>query len=100
MSLPRFLAGMISVLVVFAISTYVATGSIGTTLVQTLICAVLLQLGYFLVVLFLVARGERKAEREGAVAEARRSDPARLPETESLIAKIRQLSDLLRSRHP
>lgn len=100
MSLPRFLAGMFSVLVVFAISTYVATGSIGSTLVQTLICAVLLQLGYFLVVLFLVARGERKAERDSATVENRGSDPARLPETESLITRIRQLSDLLRSRHP
>jgi hypothetical protein len=99
MSLPRFLAGMFSVLIVFAISTYIATGSIGSTLVKTLICAVFLQLGYFLVVLFLVARGEPKAEREGEATETRRGDPGRLPETESLIAKIRQLSDLLRSRH-
>lgn len=95
MSLPRFLAGMISVLFVFAVSTYVATGSIGTTLVQTLICAVLLQLGYFLVVLFLVARGERKPEEQASES----SDSGRLPETESLAARIRHLSDLLRSRH-
>lgn len=86
---------MISVLVVFAVSTYVATGSVGTTLVQTLICAVFLQLGYFLVVLFLVARGERKREEPAS----ENSDSARLPETESLAARIRHLSDLLRSRH-
>jgi exopolysaccharide production repressor protein len=98
MSLPRFLVGMFSVLVVFAISTYVATGSIGRTLVQTLICAVLLQLGYFLVVLFLVAREGRKTEREKA--EIRGGEPARLPETESLVGRIRHLTDLLRSRHP
>lgn len=99
MSLPRFLVGMLSVLMVFAVSTYVATGSIGTVLVQTLICAVLLQLGYFLVVLFLVARTERKPQQEASVSEARRGGPARLTQTESLAAKIRYLSDLLRSRH-
>ncbi len=96
MSLPRFLAGMFSVLVIFAISTYVSTGSIGRTLVQTLVCAVLLQLGYFLVVLFLVAREGRKAEKE---TEIRGGEPARLPETESLVGLIRHLTDLLRSRH-
>ncbi|BCH23906.1 hypothetical protein MesoLjLc_35700 [Mesorhizobium sp. L-8-10] len=98
MSLPRFLIGMFSVLVVFAISTYVATGSIGRTLVQTLICAVLLQLGYFLVVLFLVAREGRKPEREDT--EIRGGEPARLPETESFFGRIRHLTDFLRSRYP
>jgi len=98
MSLPRFLVGMISALIVFAISTYAATGSIGTTLVQTLICAVFLQLGYFLLVLFLVARGERKPGQEGSVSGTRKSDSVRLARPESLVGRIRHMSNLLRSR--
>ena len=62
MSLPRFLVGMLGVLVVFALASYLVTHSISTTLVQTVICAVLLQLGYFCAVLFLVRQEKRKLE--------------------------------------
>lgn len=94
MSFPRFLVGMVSVLLVFAVSTYVMSGSLGSTLLQTLICAVLLQLGYFLVILVLVARGERETVSRPRDAYHRKRTGA-----DTLAAKIRHITNLLRSRH-
>ncbi|WP_157019521.1 exopolysaccharide production repressor protein [Mesorhizobium xinjiangense] len=56
MSIPLFLRGFLAVLAVFALTTYIATQSLWTTLVQTLICAVLIQFGYFVAVLFMIWR--------------------------------------------
>lgn len=56
MSFLLFLRGFIAVLVVFAIVTYVATQSVWTTLLHTVICAVIIQVGYFLAVLVMVWR--------------------------------------------
>ncbi len=57
---PRVFISMLGTLVVFAIATYFLTNSLATTLIETAICAVLLQIGYFLGVLYLVWK-ERKA---------------------------------------
>lgn len=57
---PRVFISMLGTLVVFAIATYFLTNSLSTTLIETVICAVLLQIGYFLGVLYLVWK-ERKA---------------------------------------
>lgn len=60
---PRFFVSMIGALAAFAVATYFLTGSLASTAVQTLICAVLIQVGYFLAVIFLVrkeARGRQK----------------------------------------
>ncbi len=62
---PRFFLSMAVVLVAFAAVTYVGTGSIATTAIQTLICAVLIQVGYFLAVLYLTWRAG-KARKEKA----------------------------------
>ena len=94
MSFPRFLVGMVSVLLVFAVWTYALTGSLGSTLLQTLICAVLIQLGYFLVILILVARGEREAISRPGDSYRRKAT-----RTDSLAAKVRHITNLLRSRH-
>ena len=51
---PRVFVSMICALAVFAIATYFLTGSLATTLIETAICAVLLQVGYFVGVLYLV----------------------------------------------
>ncbi|KXF76621.1 hypothetical protein ATN84_11230 [Paramesorhizobium deserti] len=56
MNFPKFLVGMVGVLIAFAITTYTLTQSLWTTLIQTLICAVVIQIGYFGAVLFLVMR--------------------------------------------
>jgi exopolysaccharide production repressor protein len=47
---------MFGVLIAFAITTYMITQSLWATIVQTLICAVVIQIGYFVAVFFLVLR--------------------------------------------
>ncbi|GAB1582724.1 exopolysaccharide production repressor protein [Phyllobacterium phragmitis] len=64
MSFPKFLVGMLGVLIAFAVTTYTLTHSFWTTLIQTVICAVVIQIGYFGAVLFLVMREKsRKATK-------------------------------------
>jgi exopolysaccharide production repressor protein len=72
MSLPVFLRGFICLLGVFAIATYLSTGSGWETFIYTMICAVLTQVGYFVAVLFLIWRspGTRLSQRGLAVREA------------------------------
>lgn len=71
---PRVFASMIGALIVFAIATYVLTGSIGATLWQTAVAAVLLQLGYFVGVLFLVSRSARQKSRGTSAGETGKPD--------------------------
>lgn len=71
---PRVFASILGVLIVFAIATYALTGSIGTTLWQTGVSAVLLQVGYFVGVLILVARAERSKRTGGTQNESVKSD--------------------------
>lgn len=60
MPLPRFILGMVAVLIVFAVTTYILTHSLAVTLVQTIISAVLIQAGYFVTILLLVRRESRQ----------------------------------------
>ena len=57
---------MVFALAAFAVVTYLSSGSLATTAIQTLICAVLIQVGYFLTTLYLVWRAAkaRKADAE------------------------------------
>lgn len=71
---PRVFASIIGVLIVFAVSTYALTGSIGTTFWQTGISAVLLQVGYFAGVLIMVARAERSKRNGASKSEAVKSE--------------------------
>lgn len=66
MSFVLFFRGLVGVLVVFAITTYIVTQSLWTTFVQTVICAVLLQIGYFAAVLFMVWHESRQPQRQDA----------------------------------
>jgi hypothetical protein len=81
-----FLRGLVGVLIVFAVANYVITQSLWTTLVNTVICAVLIQIGYFIAVLFLVWRAgasekqaENAARTERATAEPKESRPEAAP---------------------
>lgn len=71
---PRVIVSMSIVLVVFAGATYFLHGSAFATLWQTILCAVLLQAGYFVCILFLVSRERaaraRKAAESGNVAHS------------------------------
>lgn len=65
MPISRFIVGMTSVLVVFAVTTYFMTHSLVDTLVQTIICAILIQAGYFVTILFLVRRERNRMLKRG-----------------------------------
>lgn len=56
MPFPLFLRGFLITLVVFAIANYAITHSFLTTVVNTVICAVLIQVGYFAAILVMVWR--------------------------------------------
>ncbi|MER8486486.1 exopolysaccharide production repressor protein [Mesorhizobium sp. M1322] len=60
MSFLLFLRGFIIVLLAFAISIYLLTDSLWGTFVQTLICGILIQIGYFVAVMLLVWRSVSK----------------------------------------
>jgi exopolysaccharide production repressor protein len=66
---PRAFISMTLVLAVFAVSAFVISGSVYTAFIHTLICAVILQVGYFIGVLYLVRR-EKRSRGEAHPAEA------------------------------
>jgi exopolysaccharide production repressor protein len=59
MSFRRFLIRMIGVLTAFATVSYLTTHSPWTTFVHTLLCALLIQVGYFGAILVRVYRDRR-----------------------------------------
>nr|WP_281418942.1 exopolysaccharide production repressor protein [Rhizobium sp. AQ_MP] len=65
---------MTGALIAFAIGTYMLTGSIGTTIWQTAVSAVLLQLGYFIGVLVLVYRSARDKAKEASGGDGVKSE--------------------------
>ena len=98
MSFPLFLRGFVGLLLVFAATTYVITGSAWTTFIETLVVAVLVQIGYFAAVLFLVWRAAKtQKSRMGAVAIETMQT---LPKDEQAAASVSHLSSAPRSRHP
>jgi exopolysaccharide production repressor protein len=76
MSFLLFLRGLIAVLIVFAIASYAITQSPWTTFIQTLICAVLIQVGYFAAVLFLVWRSGAASKGGSALSRKEGAPPA------------------------
>ncbi|QPB18670.1 exopolysaccharide production repressor protein [Rhizobium sp. 007] len=80
---PRVFVSMIGALAVFAVATYWLNGSLATTLIDTVICAVLLQLGYFGGVLFLVWKEAKARNTQGTTAvshtPARSDDKEKIP---------------------
>lgn len=98
MSFLLFLRGFIGVLVVFAIATYAVTQSPWTTVINTVICAVILQAGYFLAVLALVWRPSGRNRQGDAVA---RSETIQTAAKEDRPAgKAARLPGVPRSPHP
>lgn len=96
MSFLLFLRGLVGVLLVFAVTSYILTQSVWTAFVQTVICAILIQFGYFVAVLFMVWRS---GGRKKGVGEA--GETSVQPETEDASAtKTRQIQGVPRSRIP
>lgn len=97
MSFLLFLRGLIGVLLVFAITSYVLTQSLWTAFVQTVICAILIQVGYFAAVLFMVWRS---GGRRRGVGEAGETSPDQPKTEDAAAAKAGQLPGVPRSRIP
>jgi exopolysaccharide production repressor protein len=75
MTLPKFIIGMIFVIAVVAIWSVLDSASWGVVLLRTAICALVLQIGYFLIVLVMVARQSSKSiaiEKSKEVADPNR----------------------------
>ncbi|WP_245523862.1 exopolysaccharide production repressor protein, partial [Mesorhizobium sp. M4B.F.Ca.ET.150.01.1.1] len=76
MSLPKFIVGMIFALAIVVGWSYFDGASLGTIVVRAVLCAVIIQLGYFLLVFAMIARSRplpadraREADRGVKVAE-------------------------------
>ena len=85
---PRFFLSMAIALVAFAVVTYLSTGSLATTALQTFLCAILIQVGYFLATLFLVRREakERQRRMDPGIPEADKTRDAGRDATKSKVA--------------
>lgn len=72
---PRVFVSMLATLAVFAVAAYVMSGSFWTALGETVLCAVILQVGYFIGIVYLVRREKAQMESErsqdGASAKSR-----------------------------
>ncbi|WP_214472388.1 exopolysaccharide production repressor exox [Mesorhizobium sp. dw_380] len=71
MSLPKFIIGMIFALAIVVSWSWIDGASLGTTLLRVVICAVVIQAGYFALVYAMIARSAptpadrlREAERK------------------------------------
>lgn len=73
---PRFFVSMAGALAAFAVATYYLTGSLASTVVQTLICAVLIQVGYFLAILFMVRKEARRRRTPSPIKLTAAADAA------------------------
>lgn len=63
MNFPQFLVGMATASFVVALSTFLVTGSIWKALGWTVLTVIVSQVGYFLFVVQLIYRAERKTHR-------------------------------------
>lgn len=81
MSFVLFFRGMVAVLAVFAVTIFFLSGSVWTALWQTLVCAVLIQVGYVVAILFMVWRSGDGISR--APLPGRDADAASRPEDPS-----------------
>ncbi len=72
---PRVFVSIIGTLAVFAVAAYAMSGSFWTAFIQTVVCALILQIGYFIGIVYLVRREKAQMESErssgGAPAKSR-----------------------------
>jgi exopolysaccharide production repressor protein len=81
MSFLPFFRGFLIALVAFGVSTYLMIGSLWSTLVQTAICGVLIQIGYFAAVVLMMQRsvGERPNPKKDRSVEHKQAVVEQVP---------------------
>ncbi|HBF32382.1 exopolysaccharide production repressor protein [Rhizobium sp.] len=92
MRAPKVFFCMIAVLLVFAASTYYLSDSISETIIKSIIAAIVLQVGYFIGIVYFVAK-EARARR----AALGHQEPAHAREMPSETKKIVNLAKTNRS---
>lgn len=75
MRAPKVFFCMIAVLLVFAASTYQLSGSISETIIKSIIAAIVLQVGYFIAIVYFVAREAKARKAARGPQEALRDMP-------------------------
>jgi exopolysaccharide production repressor protein len=75
MTLPKFIVGMIFVITCVAMWSYFDRASLGVTLLRAVICAIVLQVGYFIIVLGMIFAGSPNR------ADVAQNRPAPAPDT-------------------
>lgn len=91
---PRVFVSMICALLVFAVATYFIHGSFYTAFLQTLLCLVIIQVGYFIGVVVLVAKEKRQMREKFGFAKDAASTPDKsVAEALPPIAHSPKLSD-------
>jgi len=64
---PRVFVSMLGTLAVFAVAAYVMSGSFWTAFIETILCAIILQIGYFIGIVYLVRREKAQMENSRSV---------------------------------
>ncbi|TGS37752.1 MULTISPECIES: exopolysaccharide production repressor exox [unclassified Mesorhizobium] len=90
MSLPKFILGMLFALSIVVAWSWLGGASLGTTLLRVMICAVVIQAGYFAVVYAMIARSEPTPADRLREAE-RKKKSTEVPEGEKLGSARRSL---------
>jgi len=76
MRAPKVFFCMIAVLLVFAASTYQLSGSLSETIIKSIIAAIVLQVGYFVGIVYLVAKEARARKAARGPQEVVRDVPS------------------------
>lgn len=76
MSLPKFVVGMIFVVATVAVWSYLETAMIGVVLLRMVSCAIMLQIGYFLLIFAMVVMSRHRSGQEAAVPDRVTATPA------------------------
>lgn len=95
MSFSLFLRGFLVAIVIFAVVTYFLTQSVWTTVINTIICAALIQIGYVIGVLWMV--GRTKAGPANDAQDERADSPGLDPASSKKPGRIGSVPG---SRHP
>ncbi|BCG84147.1 exopolysaccharide production repressor ExoX protein [Mesorhizobium sp. 113-3-9] len=90
MSLPKFIVGMLFALAIVVAWSWLGGASLGTTLLRLVICAAVIQAGYFVLVYAMIARSAPTHADRLREAERKLSSPE-VPEGEKLGSARRSL---------
>lgn len=69
MSLPKFVVGMIFVVATLAACSYLETATIAVVLLRMVSCAIMLQIGYFLLIFAMVVMSRHQSGQQATAQD-------------------------------